>query len=141
MRSFLGPWRYSFSVLSLSYDQGLIRVTATGRIQVSEMETHFAELEQLARDTSGPVAAVIDARGVVLSEMRGAHRDCAVAALKRMRPLIEDRYKAQAFVLESVWGRAMVAMLHLFVKPAEKTKSFASVAPAERWATKMLRGA
>ena len=102
------------------------------------MEAHFAELEQLARDTEGPVASVIDARGVVLSEMRGAHRDCAVAALKRMRPLIEDRYKAQAFVLESLWGRAMVGMLHLFVKPAEKTKSFADPEPAERWARSFL---
>jgi len=102
------------------------------------MEAHFAELEQLARDTTGPVAAVIDARGVVLSEMRSAHRDCAVAALKRMRPMIQHRYKAQAFVLESLWGRGMVAMLHLFVKPAEKTKSFATIEPAERWARRAL---
>lgn len=125
----------------MDHASGLIRVRATGRIEITDMEAHFRDLEVLARDTTGPVAAVIDARGVVLRELRGVHRDCAVSALKRMRPLIRERYVAQAFVLDSIVGRAMVGMLHLFVKPALRTRSFANVDRALDWARAELANA
>ncbi|HJL21761.1 MAG TPA: hypothetical protein RMH80_05980, partial [Polyangiaceae bacterium LLY-WYZ-15_(1-7)] len=118
----------------------LLRVRASGAITVEEMDAHFRELEALARATTGPVGAIIDAREVELKALRGAHRDCAVGHLKRLRPLIEERYRAQAFVLASAWGRALVGMLHLFVKPAERTRSFARPAPAERWVRAQLEG-
>lgn len=128
-------------MLTLQYEDGLLRVRATGEVTVAEMERHFRELEELAAATTGPVASVVDARGVALRTLRGAHRDCAVEALRRLRPLVEGRYVAQAFVFDSAWGRALVATLHLFVRPARRTRSFADLYAAERWAVAELRRA
>lgn len=120
---------------------GLIRIDAHGSISVHEMMAHFRELEALATRTSGPVASVIDARGVQLDSLSRAHRDCAVDALARMRPAIADRYVAQAFVVQSIMGRAFVGMLHLFVRPALKSRSFRNLDAAIRWADQELERA
>ena len=133
--------RQRTGVLELDYEDGLVRVRAAGEIDVAEMEAHFAALEDLAARTDGPVAAVVDARGVALGALRRAHRDCAVRALRRIRPSIEGRYVAQAFVFDSAFGRALVAMLNLVVRPARRTRCFRDLAAAQRWAESELRGA
>ncbi len=117
----------------------LLFIEARGAISVEEMEAHFRELQAIAERTTGDVATVIDARTVDLKSLRGAHRDCAVDNLRRLKPLVAHRYVAQAMVLSTAWGRGLTRMLHLFVKPAQHTKAFASVLPAEAWARSHLR--
>lgn len=117
----------------------LLRIVAEGAISVENLDAHFDELEAIARTTEGAVATLIDARGVDLRSLGGAHRDCAVEHLRRLQPLVQGRYVAQAMVIDTAWGRALARMLHLFVKPAQQTKIFGAALPAEAWARERLR--
>jgi len=120
-------------VLELEGEGGLVLVTLRGELAPDALDRLFTELDARAATTDGPLGTLFDARALDVRSLGFTHQRVARGHLRRMRPMLKRRYRAEAVVVATRAAARLIRGAHLVFRPAKRCRVFLDRDEAERW--------